>query len=239
MQSPNKVTTCILLAGGFGTRLQSVVQEVPKVLAPIANQPFLHYVFTYLQQQEIKTIILAIGYKSEAVKAFAANWVNVFEIIYSLEETPLGTGGAIQLACTKTKEEHVLIINGDTFFPIDLQQLAKLHFSKSPNDLSIALKKLTNFDRYGVVLTDEEHAITAFQEKQPTQEGSINGGIYLLNTNVFEEYQFPLQFSFEKDFMETHLQLLYFYGFEFDSYFIDIGIPSDYLLANEMLPRFL
>ncbi len=237
-QTITPVRTCIILAGGFGTRLQTVVSDLPKVLAPVAGKPFLTYVFNYLLQNNITHVVLAVGYKSEAVQAFAADWQNKLTITISHETSPLGTGGAIKKACEFVQDELVLVINGDTFFPISLKELAIQHQSKSPNDLSIALKPLTNFDRYGVVETNADHQITAFKEKQYTASGAINGGTYLIRKAIFNEYLFPEKFSFEKDFLETHLHLLHFHGFGFSDYFIDIGIPEDYQLANEMLPRF-
>ena len=103
-------------------------------------------------------------------------------------------------------------------------------------DLTIALKPMTNFDRYGVVNIDEENNITSFSEKEARVAGNINGGIYALRTACLKEFIFPAKFSFEKDFMESHVNMLYFKGYTYQDYFIDIGIPEDYATANEILP---
>ncbi len=230
------ITTCIILAGGLGTRLQSVVADKPKVMATIGEHPFLYYVFSYLQQQGVRKIVLAVSYQREQVIAYADTWKDLFEIQYSIEEEPLGTGGAIRKAVLGMDDEHVLIINGDTFFPVDLNDLSHKHLHHASTDLTIALKPLTDFNRYGVVHVDEENNITAFSEKEHRAAGTINGGIYALRTACLKEFIFPPKFSFEKDFMETHVNVLFFKGYAYQDYFIDIGIPEDYAIANEILP---
>lgn len=230
------ITTCIILAGGLGTRLQSVVADKPKVMANIGDRPFLYYVFSYLQQQGVRKIVLAVSYQREQVMTYADTWKDRFEIQYSVEEEPLGTGGAIRQAVLGLADEQVLIINGDTFFPVDLNDLSQKHLHNASTDLTIALKPLTNFNRYGVVHVDEENNITAFSEKEHRAEGTINGGIYALRTACLKEFIFPPKFSFEKDFMETHVNVLFFKGYAYQDYFIDIGIPEDYAIANEILP---
>ena len=231
------IQTCIILAGGLGTRLQSVVADKPKVMATVGTQPFLFYVFRYLQQQGIKRVVLAVSHQREQVMAYAATWQDVFEISFSVEEEPLGTGGAIRQAVMNLKDEQVLILNGDTFFPIDLHDFSNKHLHDVNCDLSIALKPMENFDRYGVVHCDTLNNITAFSEKEARSHGNINGGIYALRTACLKEYIFPPKFSFEKDFMETHINVLFFKAYAYQDYFIDIGIPSDYALANEVLPK--
>ncbi len=230
------IKTCIILAGGLGTRLQSVVADKPKVMASVGEQPFLYYVFSYLQKQGIKKIVLAVSYQREQVMAYADTWKDRFEIVYSIEETPLGTGGAIRQAVLDLTDEQVLILNGDTFFPIDLKDLSAKHTHLPETDMTIALKPMTNFDRYGVVNIDEENNITSFSEKEARAAGNINGGIYALRTACLKEFIFPAKFSFEKDFMESHVNMLYFKGYAYQDYFIDIGIPEDYATANEILP---
>jgi D-glycero-alpha-D-manno-heptose 1-phosphate guanylyltransferase len=231
------IRTCIILAGGLGTRLQSVVADKPKVMATVGSHPFLYYVFSYLQQQGIRKIILAVSHQREQVIEFADTWRDRFEIEYSIEEEPLGTGGAIRQAVMNCDDEQVLILNGDTFFPIDLQDFSAKHLMDESVDMSIALKPMQNFERYGVVHVDEANNISSFSEKEPRAEGNINGGIYALKTACLKEFIFPPKFSFEKDFMETHVNVLYFKAYAYNDYFIDIGIPEDYSIANEILPN--
>ncbi len=226
------VTECIILAGGLGTRLQSVVSNVPKVLAPVADQPFLHYIFSYLKKNKIERIVLSVGYKYELIEEYCFEWKDEFDIYFAIETEPLGTGGGIRLALQKTTTENILILNGDTFFDIDLHKFVQFHFSHSPNDLSLALKPMENFERYGIVQVNDSFAITGFMEKKFRTKGIINGGVYLLNRKCLLDYTFPEKFSFEKDFLESHYNFLHFYGYVSDGYFIDIGVPEDFERAN-------
>ncbi len=231
------ITECIILAGGLGTRLRSVVADLPKTLAPIGEHPFLHYLFLYLQKQGIKKIILSVGYKHESIDDYVKQSQAPFEIVYAVEETPLGTGGAIHLALKQCSTNNILIINGDTIFNIDISTLNNFHELHSEATLTMALKQMENFDRYGTVMIDESYAITGFEEKQAKITGLINGGIYILNKALFTELTYPEKFSFETDFLNTHYNFLHFYGYPMQDYFIDIGIPTDFEIAQKALPE--
>lgn len=225
------VREAIILAGGLGTRLRSVVSELPKCMAPVAGHPFLHYVISYYKRQGIERFIFALGYKHEAITSYlSAAWPGMpYEAV--IEEEPLGTGGAIKLACTKSKDKNVLVLNGDTIFRIHAGQLWDFHTNKNAG-CSLCLKPMINFDRYGVVETNEEKRITSFKEKQHYEEGMINGGVYLLNKAQFLEDDHPEKFSFEKDYLEAGVKDKKFFGLMQDCYFIDIGIPEDFAKAN-------
>lgn len=223
---------CIILAGGLGTRLQSVVKDVPKCMAEVAGNPFLKYLFDYAAKQEIEHIILALGYKSDIIIDWLAKQSLPFDISYVIEKEPLGTGGAIQYAFSKIKSEKAYIINGDTYFDVDLEKFSNSHISKKA-DISLALKPMTDFDRYGSVLLDTQDRIIRFNEKKHCQQGLINGGTYLVNKNIFAKLNLPQKYSFEKDILESKINDIRIYGYEQDSYFIDIGIPSDFEKANK------
>lgn len=222
----------IILAGGLGTRLQSVVKDAPKCMATVAGKPFLHYLLTYAETQKAKHIVLSLGYKSEVV----IDWLNGnkfnLDISYIIEDEPLGTGGAIKYAFGKIKGDKSLIINGDTFFDISPGDLASFHNTHKA-DISIALKPMTDFDRYGSVEINTDSRIVKFNEKQFCNKGLINGGVYIVNKNIFDNLKLPKRFSFETDILEKELNDLNIYGCIQDNYFIDIGIPSDYEKANE------
>lgn len=223
---------CIILAGGLGTRLQSVVKDVPKCMAEVAGKPFLAYLLIYLSEQNFDHIILSLGYKADVILEWLKEQKYSFKISYVEEKEPLGTGGAIKLAFSKSVSDSSFVINGDTFFDIDTIQLENFHKEKS-SYISLALKPMTDFDRYGSVDLDEDNRIIRFNEKQFRKEGLINGGAYLINKQVFDILNLPEKFSFEKDIMESHIQDIAIYGYSFDNYFIDIGIPSDYEKANK------
>lgn len=222
---------CIILAGGLGTRLRSVVSDLPKCMASVAGQPFLHYIFKYLESQHVDHVILSVGYKYEVIEEWVRKKAWSFKISYTIEDEPLGTGGAIQLAMKQTSETHILIMNGDTFFNIDLANLYSTHLGANA-DLTIALKPMTKFERYGNVVLDENHRIISFLEKQYCEAGQINGGTYLINRNTHLMDNLGLKFSFETDVLQQRFAGSYFIGTIHDSYFIDIGIPEDYEKAN-------
>lgn len=215
----------IILAGGFGTRLQSVVSNVPKPMAPINDKPFLEYLMDELNCQGFDKVVLAVGYKRECIINYFGNKYKNIDIVYSIEESPLGTGGCVKQAIKFIDDDFVFILNGDTMFKIDFNEMSKL------NALSIACKKMYNFDRYGEVNINEL-MITSFSEKRYVEEGYINGGIYYLPITVFDSFNISEKFSLEKDFFEVYIKSLNIKAFLSDDYFIDIGIPSDYAKAQ-------
>jgi D-glycero-alpha-D-manno-heptose 1-phosphate guanylyltransferase len=217
------IRECIVLAGGLGTRLRSVVADKPKCMAPVGAHPFLYYLLQYLHRQGIQHVVLSLGYKSEQVIDWCESANLPLSISFAIEEEPLGTGGAIMLAQQYLKGDACFITNGDTFFEVALADLYSFHILKQ-SALTLALKPMQKFERYGSVQLDENGLITAFLEKQFCPEGLINGGIYLTSAQYLRSLQLPSQFSFEKEVLEKQ-QL---YGYVSDTYFIDIGIPADY-----------
>lgn len=222
---------CIILAGGLGTRLQSVVSDVPKCMAPVAGQPFLSHIFEYLEAQRFDHIILSLGYKSEIIINWLKDQKRTFDVSFIIENKALGTGGAIQFAFSKVKGTSAVVLNGDTFFNINNDKLFTFHTDQKA-DISIALKPMVDFDRYGSVEIDNNNRIIKFKEKQYLQEGLINGGVYLINKDIFNRLNLPEIFSFEKEILEGKTSELKICGIEFQNYFIDIGIPSDFEKAN-------
>ncbi|MBX7150830.1 nucleotidyltransferase family protein [bacterium] len=228
------IREAIILAGGMGTRLQSVLPDLPKPMAPINGKPFLEYVLNYLIRQQIEKVILSVGYKYNIIQDHFGNHYNDLSLVYEIEKEPLGTGGAIKKSMDLINGTSSFILNGDTFFDVDLKDLFKFHYSNK-SSLTIALKQIQPVYRYGTVETDMQGRITAFNEKKEIESGMINGGIYLIDTAIFEQTQTPARFSFEKDFMERHYRQLNCFGLPFDNYFIDIGVPEDYTMAQKTL----
>lgn len=228
---------CIVLAGGLGTRLRGAIGDQPKCMADVNGKPFLHYILSYLQQQQCKKVVLSLGYKHEVVLAWLHQQHLPFEVDYVVEEEPLGTGGGIQLAMQKTNTDDVAVLNGDTFFNINLPAMMALHTHTKPA-ATIALKKMHDFDRYGVVRTDSNDNIISFEEKKPATEGYINGGVYIINKPALFSKQLPAKFSFEKDYLEAYVHQGVFKAGKDDGYFIDIGIPTDYNKAQHDLKMF-
>lgn len=222
-----KISEAIILAGGLGTRLRSAVADLPKCMAPVDGIPFIAFVIAYLQQQGITRFIFSLGYKSEVVTTYLQQQYPALDKSYVIEEEPLGTGGAVKLACESTTTQHVLVVNGDTLFNVDITKFAGFHFKHKTN-CSLALKAMKDFSRYGSIEVEQDGLIKAFKEKQYCNEGYINGGMYALEVKQMLENNLPVKFSFEKDFLEKYTNTLQLFGFVQDAYFIDIGIPEDY-----------
>jgi D-glycero-alpha-D-manno-heptose 1-phosphate guanylyltransferase len=224
----------IILAGGLGTRLRDAVPGLPKCMAPVAGRPFLFYVINALRMHGVEKFIFSLGYKHEVIEAYLEDQFTSLNYQCTIETDPLGTGGAIKLACEKATEEHVVIANGDTLFKIDLQQLADIH-QQNHAHATLALKPMERFDRYGVVELGTDGRVEGFLEKRFCEKGLINGGVYVLNVQSLLHQSWPEKFSFEKEYLESRRYSLY--GSIQDQYFIDIGIPGDYDRAQKELQQ--
>lgn len=225
----------IILAGGFGTRLQGVVKDLPKPMAPVNGRPFLTYILDYLIEYHYTRVVLSVGYLHEKIEEFFGTQCKSLEIDYAVETEPLGTGGGILFAFSKCVTDNVLVINGDTMFKVDLDEFEHFHQEKG-SLLSIVLREVEDVSRYGSVVIGGNGMITLFSEKQATiGRGFINGGIYLIDRKLFEKYPQPQKFSFEKDLMTKFYTQEMFFGMPSDGYFIDIGIPEDYERAQREL----
>jgi D-glycero-alpha-D-manno-heptose 1-phosphate guanylyltransferase len=228
----NKIDV-IILAGGLGTRLRQVVSEVPKCMAPVCGKPFLSYLLDYLKNYSVDKVILSVGYLRDSIIQYIDNQKHNynFEFDFAIEETPLGTGGGIRLALEKATTPNVLVLNGDTFFNVDVNSLIMNHLH-SEKDITIALKPMENFERYGNVLLDGNGCVVEFQEKTFCAKGQINGGVYVLRRESDVMNGLPEKFSFETEVLQKQAKTLNINGVMCDDYFIDIGIPEDYAKAN-------
>ena len=227
----------VILAGGLGTRLRSVVSDVPKCMAPVDGRPFIEWILAWIEPFRPEKIVLSLGYLSEVVTDWIQNSMRDYPIPidWVIEDTPLGTGGGIKLALAKVTAPQCIILNGDTFFDVDLNALCSLH-KRNATALAIALKPMERFDRYGSVTLDPDGHIRSFNEKRYCEKGLINGGIYCMDCNAGLIADKPERFSFEKDVLEPESAAGHVSGFVSDGSFIDIGIPEDYALAQTFLP---
>lgn len=233
------LTEAIILAGGFGTRLQTVVSDVPKPMAPVNQAPFLNYIFQYLKHYGITHVVLSTGYLADKISDYYKNEFLEIKISYTKEETPLGTGGGIRLAMEKCHTKNVLVLNGDSFFDVNLNQYYNQHCSFK-SDCTLALRKVDNAARYGTIKLGDMGVIKSFREKDGIEkQGLINGGVYILSRELFlNKTKLNEAFSLEKDFFETRINELNIFGFEHQGYFIDIGIPDDYNKAQTDFKNF-
>lgn len=221
----------IVLVGGLGTRLSHILDGVPKPMAPVAGRPFLEYVLDHLIEQGVNRIILAVCYKKEVIMNHFSNSYRGAEILYSIEEKPLFTGGAIKKALTFVSENRFFVVNGDTYFPIDFLSFREVA-EKSSMPVAIAVKKMHHFSRYGTVVFDETGLISECLEKTPCEEGYINGGIYDIDKNALLEY--PESFSLEEECFPTLVQNQKMIADIHDHFFIDIGVPEDFEKAQNI-----
>ena len=223
----------------MGTRLKTIISDLPKPMAPIMNVPFLTYQLNYLKYFGIKKVIFSVGYLSEKIIAHYNQSFENISIEYSIEKNPLGTGGGIRMAMSNLNEDLVLILNGDSFFDLDLEQFYNLHLEQK-SEFSLALRYVNNSERYGNIEFNLSNQITSFIEKNKlNQSGYINAGVYILSKKLYLQNTKPnINFSIEKDFFEKQLNQLIIKGFEFKDYFIDIGIPEDYLKAQDDFKEF-
>lgn len=226
----------VVLAGGQGTRLSALVCDVPKPMAGIAGKPFLWWLLTRLHQQSVGHVILATGYKSQAIQGYFGEAFNGIRISYSVETEPLGTGGAIKLALAQAREPHVIVLNGDTYADADLREM--MHPFEAPGvDLAVAVARSDEVARYGAINIDEASRIlTGFHEKEGSPGGYVNAGIYCLRRDLFFRYPVPDTFSFERDFMPKYLSLLKPVAVTGVRAFVDIGTPGDFALAQRLIP---
>jgi D-glycero-alpha-D-manno-heptose 1-phosphate guanylyltransferase len=221
----------IVLAGGLGTRLARVTSDIPKPMAPIGSRPFLEYLLDYLVEQGTEEIVLAVSYKWEVIREHFADDYRGTPLTYSVEDEPLGTGGAIRQALLSLSDDEVVVLNGDTLFRVDLDGMADVHRSGRTR-LSMALKQVANSSRFGRVEVSADGVITNFLEKATGSPGWINGGLYMLNRELFTDFPMPERFSFEKNLVEPNIARIEPLAFQSDAYFIDMGIPEDYQRAQ-------
>jgi NDP-sugar pyrophosphorylase family protein len=216
----------IILAGGFGTRLKSVIPDIPKPMAPVNGRPFLEMLIRKLRCQDITDIILSVGYKKEVIHEHFGDGSSMgVSINYSSEDSPLGTGGAINAAMNRFPADRFLVMNGDSFFDNDLSELLTYHLCKQAR-ITLALAQVSDISRYGTVETNLNGSISCFIEKSGSGPGIINGGVYIMEERV--KVSFPGEvFSFENDMLRKSIGKGLF-GLRQQGFFIDIGVPDDY-----------
>jgi len=218
----------------MGKRLHSVTGGAQKVLVKINDKPFLEILIDYIASQGGQRFILCVGHGSDEVEAYFKNKYADREIIFSREETPLGTGGAIKQGSRHVTSNQFLAMNGDCFCVIDYNRFLAFHL-KNHSKASLAVTLMPDARDYGTIEIAGNGTIEAFKEKQPiAREAFINTGTYCFDRQVFSLVQTPDKFSIEYDFF-PHLVGQGFYAFEVENRFIDIGTPERYSWAQEHL----
>lgn len=226
----------LILAGGLGTRLSSVVPNLPKPMAPIAGKPFLEILLESLYEKGFSSIILSVGHLSEKIISHFGSQYKGMAITYVIEKNPLGTGGAIREALKKANQDHIYIFNGDTFVDFDIDGSERIW-----NDVHspiIVGSKVSDVGRYGKLLIDCGRVI-GFSEKGLMGPGIINAGCYVMPASLAAQFPKDEKFSFENDFLSKNIAKNEYYLFLAEGVFIDIGIPEDYIRAQVELITYL
>lgn len=230
---------CLILAGGLGTRLRSVLGEtMPKAMASIDGEPFLAWMLRGLSQQGVTDVVLSLGHGRDQIKDRFGPECFGMSLTFIEEDEPLGTGGAILHAMKTVGAPDMIVMNGDTISDLDLQALVAFYTAFQP-DLAMAATLVADASRYGTIDFDTaSQRLTAFREKRPGQ-GFINAGTYVVNAARLMSFDLPQKFSFEQDFLGKHVETLDIRVFPEVTEFIDIGIPADYERAQTVVPNMM
>lgn len=219
----------LILVGGQGKRLRKAVQDLPKPLAPIGKKPFLDLFFKHIGFKPSDTIYLLCHYKLSAFEDYKMRTNYNVEIIE--ENHALGTGGAVKNAFELLDIESALVFNGDCIQNLNLSALEYKINENSPLP-HIVVREVDDVTRYGQVIVKNNY-ILGFKEKNKNSKGLINSGIYYLTKKEIDLLPCGNS-SLEKDLFERYCNKINFKAYTETGYFIDIGVPEDYLKAVEL-----
>lgn len=232
MQSENPVTEALILAGGLGTRLRSVVKDVPKPMAPVHGKPFLSYVLDYWLEQGIRRFVLSVGYLAHTVQNYFGSSYHGATVDYVHEPEPLGTGGGLALALAgrgSFTSQRILLLNGDTFYAASLPSLYSVALAHPQAAVTMALRTIGENTRYAGVEVGNDGIVSVFGSPAKGR-AQINAGCYLLNLSALRTFldSKPKKFSLEDDLLPSIAQQGMMAAQVQNVTFIDIGIPEDY-----------
>jgi D-glycero-alpha-D-manno-heptose 1-phosphate guanylyltransferase len=183
-------------------------------------------------------VVLAVGYRNEVIREFFGSRYGAIEIAYSVEEEPLGTGGALQRSLAYLNGPFGFVVNGDTFLRLDYRAMASMIESEEDTQLVVALRRMADASRYGGVLVAGGR-IQSFSERATTGSALVNAGCYLLTRDIFHRYPMPVKFSWERDFLQARVADIQPIAYECDVPFIDIGIPESLADAQTLIPSWI
>lgn len=225
----------IILAGGFGTRLRQVVPDVPKPMAPVAGRPFLEILLESLAAKGFDRVILSLGFMAEKISGYFGGHFAGLDLVYVVEEQPLGTGGAVRLAMEQCQDDHVYIFNGDTFLDLEVNAVEQ-QWQQNQHPIIVG-REVEDTSRYGRLLL-MDGLVVGFAEKGIQGRGIINAGCYVFGRHQLDEHALNEPFSLEADYLawvvtkdkvDVHVT---------SGLFIDIGVPEDYSRAAAVIPNF-
>lgn len=241
----------VILAGGSGTRLRQIVPHLPKPMAEIAGRPFLEILLSSLAKKKFSRVILSVGFMAEKIIEHFGHQFSGMSLIYAVEDKPLGTGGALRFALSQATQDHVFIFNGDTYLDLEVEAVEA---QWQQNCLPIIVgREMQDQDisRYGRLLTDgkqvygfAEKVTRSLLESLENEDKSqmslqelkvVNAGCYVLPKVVLDTYPPNIPFSLETDYFSKIIGQMPFKLFISAGYFIDIGVPEEYLRAQREL----
>lgn len=205
-------------------------------MAPIAGRPFLAYLLQYLEISGMRRIILAVGHQHEVIRSFFGSRYRGMELHYSVEEEPLGTGGALLQGIQQVQSPFVFVLNGDTFLRLDYRRMSSIIQREPEAQLVVALRRVKDASRFGAALVAHGR-IEGFSARGTQGGGLINAGSYLVTQRIFDRYSMPRKFSWEQDFLETRAAEIRPHAYECDVPFLDIGIPEALEQAQTLIPE--
>jgi D-glycero-alpha-D-manno-heptose 1-phosphate guanylyltransferase len=235
----------VVLAGGLGTRLRAAYAAGPKSMAPVGGRPFLDYLLRWLQSEDVRKVILCVGYKRTHIQRYVGKgrkWG--LRVTYSIEKKLLGTGGAVKKAERLIPGKRLFVINGDTFLDVNLKELIKFHRNREAL-ATLAVVKVADEKRYGSLRVNGVGRITGFLEKGESDSVAkvetgtrpINAGVYVFEKRVLGKIRAGRRISLEKTVIPRLVASKRAYGFIRSAYFMDIGVPDDFRRAQDELPE--
>ena len=227
--------TAVILAGGLGTRLRSVVSDRPKVLAAVRGRPFLTFLLDRLVEGGLRHVVLCTGYLGGQVQAEFGDSYGDLRLVYSEEPSPLGTAGALRLALPLFESDPVLVMNGDSFCDVDLGAFFDWHVAHGAHGTLALVKAPDEAQRYGQVQTDGDGRVISFNEKTGQGDGTwINAGVYMLGVPLISEIPTDGAVSLERDVFPAWAGRG-LYGYQLQGGFLDVGTPETYAAAEKFL----
>ena len=228
-----KFPDTIILAGGLGTRLKPVINDLPKCMAPIDGKPFIDFILDYCTRQGLKRFIFCLGHLKEIIIDHLSSR-NDCETLFSIEKKILGTGGAIKNAENFICSNQSIILNGDTFVDINFSKLIDWHNDKG-SEITLVINKINDPARYGLVNFDHNNKIQSFiEKKEGVKSGWINSGVYIINNSILESLTEGEYYSLERDLFPKYLNKRFF-AYQNDGIMIDIGTPESYLKSQSII----
>lgn len=237
----------VIIAGGPGTRLRPLTYIRPKPIVPVVNKPFLEYQVELLKRHGISDIIFCTNYMADMIEAhFGDGSAHGVKMSYVIEETPLGTAGAVKNAESIFKGDTLLVFNGDVLTDFDLSAIIDFH-KKQKAAVTLTLMGVPSPSPYGVIITDEQKRVLEFREpseevkkmlaRNPNVEQTgvdyINAGTYVIDSRIFEDVPADIPYSFERQLFPGLLAAgAPVYGYAAEGYWLDIGRPQQYIEAH-------